>query len=483
MAGAGVTDQQNRVLSTLNADGSRRWLRPWVSAGRFLNARRAVGYFLILLFTVLPHLRINAKPPILLDIPAREFTFFGTTLYPTDTLLLTVMVVGVFLTVFFLTAVFGRVWCGWACPQTVYLELIYRPIERFFDGQPGRKPKQGAWRKPAKYIVYVLLSAFLAHTFLAYFVGTDRLLQWMTRSPLEHPISFLVMAFVTALMLFDFGFFREQLCIVACPYGRFQSVMLDRESLIISYDPERGEPRGKAKRDAKDGDVALNVIGDCVDCGMCVRTCPTGIDIREGLQMECVNCAQCIDACDRVMDRLKRPRGLIRYTSLSALEHKRPHVVRPRVAIYGVLITALIGVFVTLLVTRAPAFVTVTRTSLPGTMPFSTTNEGLTVVNQIRVKIHNRTPEERTYEVSLTGLDGAMFLGQPSENLVLTVGPFEIEEIKASAGAPREAFRRGPRDVGVLVTEGDDFSRERRFRLLGPAGGVTPPPETGETDA
>ena len=322
MSAPGVNDSE-QILSTLRADGSRRWLKPRLSPGRWLNRRRALGYALIALFVVLPHVRIAGKPALLLDVAHRQFTFFGTTLYPTDTFLLALLLLIVFLSLFFLTALFGRVWCGWACPQTVYLELVFRPIERFFEGAPGKKTKAGAWRRPAKIAVYVLLAFALAHTFLSYFVGTDALRVWMTRSPLEHPISFLIVAGVTGLMLFDFGFFREQLCIVACPYGRMQSVMLDKDSLIIGYDRLRGEPRGKMRKKPK-GDVHLETVeperGDCIDCHMCVTTCPTGIDIRDGLQLECVNCTQCIDACDSIMHKIGKPRGLIRYSSQRMLE-------------------------------------------------------------------------------------------------------------------------------------------------------------------
>ena len=222
-----------------------------------------------------------------------------------------------------MTALAGRMWCGWMCPQTVYMEFVFRPIERFFDGPPGAGHRPGPkaddaadgwpstrsiWRSPL----------YLAHTFLAYFVGVEELARWVRRSPLEHPISFLVMVVVTGLMMFDFSYFREQTCLVACPYGRLQSVMLDRDSLIVSYDPCRGEPRRKL-RDRHDGGGAPSGAGDCIDCGLCTDTCPTGIDIRDGLQMECVACTQCIDACDAVMTRIGKPKGLIRLSSQAAI--------------------------------------------------------------------------------------------------------------------------------------------------------------------
>lgn len=459
-----------QVLSTLNADGSRRWLRPKLSPGRFLNRRRAVGYFLIAFFCTLPHLRVGGKPPVLLDILHREFTFVGMTLYPTDTLLLALLVLTVFLTIFFLTAMFGRVWCGWACPQTVYLEFIYRPIERFFEGAPGRKKKEGAWRKPAKLITYLLVSFVLANTFIAYFVGTDDLFRWMLGSPFSHPVPFLVMAITTFLMMFDFAFFREQVCIVACPYGRMQSVMLDRNSLIISYDEKRGEPRGRKRRSAKGKakDVPLDVIpeepqlGDCIDCKMCVTTCPTGIDIRDGLQLECVNCAQCIDACDSVMDKIGKPRGLIRYGSqASVIDGVKSRFIRPRTVIYPAIITVLFSGFLFVLLTRAPAYVSVLRQR---GAPYAVLEDG-SVVNAVMMKVQNRRPDEASFTFSLVDVDsGAVEV--PGE--AFTVVPQETVSRPMLLRAPISSFPAGSRDVTIRVTDSQGFQKDITYRMMAP---------------
>lgn len=476
MSSVAATD---RVLSTLNADGSRRWLRPKPAAGRFLNARRAVGYALIAIFVSMPHLRIAGKPPLLLDLPAREFTFFGTTLYPTDTLLLALLMLSVFLSIFFLTALFGRVWCGWACPQTVYLELVYRPIERLLEGTPGRKAKKGAWRKPLRFVIYLVLSFALANTFLAYFVGTDRLSQWMLGSPTDHWAAFLLVAAVTGLMMFDFGFFREQLCIVACPYGRFQSVMLDKNSLIITYDPKRGEPRGKKKR--KPGqNVSLPIVegappaeqtqGDCIDCNMCVTTCPTGIDIRDGLQLECVNCAQCIDACDSVMDKIGKPRGLIRYGSQSSvLDGAKQRFIRVRTIVYPTLVAGLMTAFVILLATRQDAFVSVLRG--PG-RPF-TIVEG-TVANPAVLKVQNRTTAPVAYAFSIDNAEGFVYIADGS----IVVEPGETVETPALIRVEPDTFV-GAFDSKFLaeirVTGDDGFEEVINHRLVGPANGEIQP--------
>ncbi|MCL4865811.1 MAG: cytochrome c oxidase accessory protein CcoG, partial [Gemmatimonadales bacterium] len=333
-------------LSTLNEDGSRRWLRPKLSPGGFWRWRRVVAYGLMVLFFALPYLRIGGKPLVLLDIPRREFTFFGTTFLPTDTLLLMLLMVSIALGIFLLTALLGRVWCGWACPQTVYLEFLFRPIERWVEGgrsgslQLDRERRHFAPRRLVKYAIYLVLALFLAHTFLAYFVGIEQLLQWVRRSPVEHPTSFLVMAGTTAMIFADFAWFREQTCIVACPYGRLQSVLLDRRSLIVGYDPNRGEPRMRGVKER------AATAGDCIDCGACVLTCPTGIDIRDGLQMECIHCTQCADACDAIMDQVGTPRGLIRYTSQDALAGVPSPRLRPRVVLYPAVMAISLGLLI-----------------------------------------------------------------------------------------------------------------------------------------
>ncbi|MFG0275426.1 MAG: cytochrome c oxidase accessory protein CcoG [Phycisphaerales bacterium] len=463
------------VLSTLNDDGSRRWLRPRLSKGRFLVRRRVVAYGLVALFAALPFLTINGRPAVLLDIVRREFTFFGVTFLPTDTLLLALFIVSVFVTIFAATALFGRVWCGWACPQTVYLEFLYRPIERLFEGGPGvkaRVPLPQAVRKPVKYAVYLVVSVVVANIFLSYFVGVETLGEWVRQSPLEHPTGFLVVAFVTAAMMFDFCFFREQTCIVACPYGRFQSVMLDRNSLIISYDYQRGEPRGKMKkqrsRDPETGDVRLKTIageqGDCIDCHMCVTTCPTGIDIRNGLQMECIGCAQCIDACDAVMDKVGRDRGLIRYSTQAGIEGGKSRIVRPRLFVYAGVLGVLSTLFVLTLASKGAADVSLLRGQ---GLPYVIIDGEVT--NEVRVKVVNRTREVASYTISIESPAGARFLGLEAAPTV-EVGPGESETISLRVGAARAAFTDGGAEAVFLVTAADGYEDRVAYRLLGPRG-------------
>ncbi|HEX8916407.1 MAG TPA: cytochrome c oxidase accessory protein CcoG [Humisphaera sp.] len=475
-----------RVLSTLEQDGSRRWLYPRLSKGKFWNARRAVAYLLIAIYASLPFVPVNGKPAVLLDVVHRRFTILGFTFLPTDTILLALFAVTVILLVFLTTALLGRVWCGWACPQTVYLEFLYRPIERLFLGRTGvggkPKPDQAGWRHAAMYAVYFVFSLHLANTFLAYFVGAGTLHTWVLGSPLAHPAGFAIVAVVTGAMMFNFTFFREQTCLIACPYGRLQSVLLDRQSLIISYDTARGEPRGKMAGKAK---VALPVVaeriesaakGDCVDCGLCQAVCPTGIDIRDGLQFECVGCAQCIDVCNDVMAKVNRPAGLIRYGSQAGMAGEKPRLLRPRVVIYPLLILAVGSLLGYLLVTKSPTDVTVLRG--PG-QPFLVTQQG-EVVNVIRVKVTNRTDEPQRLAVTVAGPTGLRAVtAQPA--VALPAGQTTTEAVEVFAPA---ALFAGSGSVGVTVrvTSADPaVAIDRPFKLLGPSAVPATTPTTTAT--
>jgi len=420
-----------------------------------------VGWVLIVLFSAIPYLSMGGKPLILLDVARRQFTLFGTTFLPTDSMLLMLLLVGIFVGIFLLTAMFGRVWCGWACPQTVYMEFLFRPLERLIEGERGRQMKldrEGPdGRRLIKQVVFVFVSLFLAHTFLAYFVGVKTLLAWMTGPPAQHWPAFLVVAAVTGLMMLDFGIMREQVCVVACPYGRFQSVMLDRRSLIVGYDARRGEARARvgARKDA------ATPHGDCIDCAACVITCPTGIDIRDGLQMECIHCTQCIDACDVVMEKIGKPRGLIRYGSRDGFEGKPQRFLRPRVVIYPLIMLLVWGGLAYALEHRGSADVTVLRGI---GAPYGVLPDGR-ISNQLRVKVVNRTAEARRYTISIENA--------PDLAVVSPDNPLELEAGKSGTAsvfvmAPASAIPHGLREIEVGVTDGAGFAKSTHYRLLGP---------------
>lgn len=447
-----------RVLPTLNTDGTRRRIRPRLYQGPRLTARRRTAWALMLLFAAAPWIRINHKPLILLDVARREFTLGGLTFLPTDGVLLMLLLLAIFVGIIWTTALVGRAWCGWACPQTVYMEFLFRPIERLFEGNRESQLRLdktgGGWRRVAKNATFLAVAFLLANIFLSYFVGTATLLHWMTRSPLEQWSPFLIVAVTTGLVFFDFAYFREQMCTVACPYARIQSVLLDRRSLLVGYDRLRGEPRGKGKPQLG--------RGDCIDCGACVAACPTGIDIRDGLQLECIACAQCADACDGVMTKIKKPLGLIRYGSQATLEsHAPPKMVRPRVVIYPVLLAALLLALVVVAVTRKRAEVTVLRGI---GAPFTT--DGDFVTGELRVKVQNRSDAAERYSLSI--------VASPPVRLVAPENPFEVaagaqRTTAVFVVAPRDTFLAGARPITVHLTGMHGLALDVPYRLVGPS--------------
>ncbi len=436
----------DHVLSTLNRDGSRNFLHPKLAHGRFLTRRRIVGYSLIALFVLLPRIRIGGRPAFLIDLVTREISAFGAVFRPTDGFLLALLGLTIVATVFWITALFGRVWCGWGCPQTVYLELVFRPIERLFKRH-----------RIAKLVVYVALSFALANVFLAYFVGTDRLELWVFESPLQHVAGFSLVMGVSALMLFDFAYFREQMCIVTCPYGRLQAVLLDRQSSIVGYDAKRGEPRAKRKK-------SLPVVGGaCVDCHACVTVCPTGIDIRDGLQMECIGCAQCIDACDDIMAKTHQPPGLIRYTSQDELAGSERHLLRVRTIVYPMLVAlALIGL-VWQTSSRAETEIWIDRISGP---TFVTLPSG-DVSSQLLLKLENRTETRRSYRFELVATPGTMRSALTSWD----AAPHHSISVPLFVDLPRSAFTGGELRGHVRITSDAGFTQLIDVTLFGPDGG------------
>ncbi|MFK8111624.1 MAG: cytochrome c oxidase accessory protein CcoG [Rubripirellula sp.] len=456
-----LLDAPEHVLSTLEKDGSRRWLQPKLSKGSLWHKRRIVAYILMVVFVAIPHLRLAGKPILLLDIAAREFTILGKTFLPTDTLLLALLMLTVFVSVILVTAIAGRAWCGWGCPQTVYMEFLFRPIDRLFHGTVGKGGKPlgeiAAWKRLARIVVYLLLCMFLAHTFLAYFVGTERLSHWVRSSPIEHPTAFLVMAGTTALMMFDFLFFREQMCTLACPYGRFQSVMLDEQSLIVAYDPVRGEPRKKGKH--TEGDNA----GDCVDCNRCVVVCPTGIDIREGLQMECINCTQCIDACNSVMDRVGSPRGLIRYGSQESIARKPRKLLRARTVAYPLILLVVGGGLLFAISTKSGFDARVIRGK---GAPFTVESQSR-VTNTFKIRLVNRTKQSQSY--AFVVVDPVEASIEIIDDQGLRLDPRETSLVPVNVHFPATVTRTvGSSEISIEITDSSDNKQLVDFRILGP---------------
>jgi cytochrome c oxidase accessory protein FixG len=383
-----------------------------------------------------------------------------------------IFIIGALLSVILFTSLLGRVWCGWACPQTVYMEFLFRPIERWLEGSEHVRKRRNEgpytldriWRKSIKLGIFLAISLILAHTFVAYFVGWEALLVWIQSPPATNWGFFLMMAITTGLILFDFGYFREQMCTIACPYARMQSVLLDPDSMIVSYDPTRGEPRGKRSRKRLDDEAAglETLMGDCIDCLACVRTCPTGIDIREGLQMECIACTQCIDACDAIMDRIEKPRGLIRYTSERDLSGSRTSYVRPRTIVYSVLLVGILTAFTTVLTARDAYDVDVGRVAGD---PFAVLPDGR-IANRLRFRVRNQTADRVSFDLSARTPEGAQI--QAVGALPVSLDPGEMKRVESWVIVPAEAFHSDALE-GIFELEFSDGERvEAQFVLLGP---------------
>ncbi|MFW5965936.1 MAG: cytochrome c oxidase accessory protein CcoG [Persicimonas sp.] len=470
----GIPDAEEEILSTMTLDGRRRWLYPVLSKGKHFWRRLVTAVVLIALFLALPIVDIGGNPAVFLDVADREFHFFGLTLYPTDTILLMLFLLLAFLGIVMLTALLGRVWCGWGCPQTIYLEFVFRPIERLIEGRESKRKRRDegpwtfdkAWRKAAKWGIYAVIAVSLSHAFLAYFVSWDALLAWAGSSPAEHPKVFAAMLFVSGLIFFDFTYFREQMCTITCPYARLQSALQDEESMIVAYDPNRGEPRGRRSREQRKKEQAGQQIGlgDCIDCGACVRTCPTGIDIRDGLQMECIGCTQCIDACNDIMDGIGKPHGLIRYTSERAIEDEEPaRPLRPRTFAYGVVWLALLVAFSTVLSGREIVSVDVGRAT---GAPYSEVKDG-DIANRLRFRVRNQAGSTSTFHIEALEPKGLEVKTVGSSEI--TLEPGEMKRLEAWVIAPEDIFGVGGRtEARFQVTDGEQLTQDVDFTLIGP---------------
>ena len=322
--------------SSLRSDGSRNYVHPADVRGRFDRIRKVTFTALIGLLIALPFVQVGGHPAVFLDMQHRHFYLFGATFNAQDFWLLFFLLSGMGFALIVVTSIWGRIWCGYSCPHTVFLEGLFRPIERLIEGSRSERLRRnaGPWtfdkivRKTIKQVVFFILAFAIAHLITAYFVSLPALYDMLLDKPADHPEAFAWAATLTGLLYFNFAWFREQLCLIVCPYGRLQSVLTDRDTLVIGYDVKRGEPRGKK---------GTQGAGDCVDCSRCVVVCPTGIDIRNGLQIDCIGCARCVDACDEVMFKLQRPKGLVRYDSQRGLAGGKTHLLRSRLLLYAAL--------------------------------------------------------------------------------------------------------------------------------------------------
>jgi len=434
--------------------------------GRFTRLRRLAVWALLGLFYGTAWLQWDGHQALLFDLPARKFHIFGLTLWPQDFLYLTLLLIIAALSLFFFTALAGRLWCGYACPQTVWTELFVW-IEQWTEGPRARRMKldRGPWtankllRKGTKQLLWILLAAFTGFTFVGYFTPVRALGREIVNLSLGAWPSFWILLYSLATYG-NAGFLREQVCKYMCPYARFQSAMFDKDTLVISYDQARGEPRGARRRGSP---ARAQGLGDCIDCTLCVQVCPTGIDIRHGLQYECIACGACIDACDGVMDKMGTARGLIRYTTESAVAGKPTRVVRPRLLVYAALLSVVLGTLAYTLFTRTPLIVDVIRDR----NALYRETHGARIENAYTLKLINLDDHPHRYRLSVSGMRG-LELVSPTDPVALPAG--SVSTVPARLEAPAE-FAAGvhPIRLTLIAVDGSQVTVRENSRFIGPA--------------
>ncbi|GAA5122133.1 cytochrome c oxidase accessory protein CcoG [Luteolibacter yonseiensis] len=448
-------------VTTINADGSHHVLHPADVRGKFTRARRAFAGLLIAVYVALPWLTVNGAPAVLFDIERRRFHFFGLTLLAQDLWVLFFLISGLGFLLFFITAILGRLWCGWACPYTVFLDHVFRRIERWTDGDASARRRLAAapftaskiTRRAVKHALFILVSTLLAHVFLSYFVPLPRLYQFMLHSPLANAGAFGTVALLTGALFYCFGFFREQFCIILCPYGRIQSALTDEDTVVIGYDAKRGEPRGKATNPN---------AGSCVDCTRCVQVCPTGIDIRNGLQMECIGCAACIDACDDIMIKLKRPTGLVRYDSTRGLAGKKRRIIRPRILVYLLLgFLGLVALGAVAFQRAKPVFAEVSRMRGP-----SFYTDASTIRNHYQLRLVNKRNQTVRMKITLENPPAGFTTSGAGETVSLDALGEISRPLVILQG--RQSYK-GPSEITILIhAEPGDSTIRQSLKFLGP---------------
>jgi cytochrome c oxidase accessory protein FixG len=397
-------DSFRDTIATVTKEGKRSWIYPKKPSGKLYRKRSVLSVFYLILFFTLPFIKINGEPIFLINIPQQKFVLFGAIFWPQDLFLFVLAMLTFILFIVVFTVAFGRVFCGWACPQTIFMEMVFRKIEYWIEGDYTHQKalSKKPWdadkiiKKTLKVSAFFAVSFIIANTFLAYIIGVASVLDLYRGGLSANLGSFISLLIFTGVFFFVYSWFREQVCIVVCPYGRLQGVLLDRNSIVVSYDYVRGEKRAKFKKNE------TRTAGDCIDCHQCVNVCPTGIDIRNGTQLECVNCTACIDACNHMMKSVGLPEGLIRYASENGIANKEKLKITPRIIAYSFTLFVLLGVLFTLLVSRSDVEATIMRT--PGLLFQEQPNNS--VSNLYNIKLVNKTHNTLPITIKLEGGSG-----------------------------------------------------------------------------
>jgi cytochrome c oxidase accessory protein FixG len=456
-------------LATADAKGRRKWVYARKPQGRYYQRRVYLSWVLLGILFVNPFIKINGNPLLMLNVVARRFSILGRIFWPQDMALLAIALLLFFVGIMIFTAAYGRLWCGYICPQTLFMEMVFRRMEYALEGDSRAQRALAAapWtagkilRKLAKHSMFFALSFVISNLLLSYIIGTDQLLGIITDSPSRHLTGLSYLLAFTGVFYALFARFREQACTFICPYGRFQSTVIDENTMVVAYDNKRGEQRARWDRRQSLAERRQTRRGDCVDCSLCVSVCPTGIDIRNGIQMECVNCTACIDACDGVMGKLGRPRGLIRYASLNSIERGEPFRVTPRMWGYGAVLTVLIGLFLFLVLTRPNVEATLLRT--PGDL-FQTLPNG-DLVNLYTVQLVNKTSRPIPVDLKLEHVPGTLsIMGNPKP----VVAGEELLETSVLIELAPDLLRQGPKKFDVGVYSQGRLIQTVRTTFIGP---------------
>lgn len=451
-------------IATVDESGKRKWIYAYQPKGKFYTIRTVLSVLYFLIFFGLPFVEIDGRPLFQFNIPEAKFIIFGKIFWPQDFFIFGLtMVTFVFFIVLF-TAAFGRLFCGWACPQTNFMEMMFRRVEYWVLGDvpAQRQLKNAPWtgkkifKVGLKHLLFFLLSFIIANFFLAYIIGIKELEKIITEPVTEHIAGFASIIVFSAIFYGVYAFFREQACTVVCPYGRLQSVLLDKNSMIVAYDYKRGEPRGNFKKQAE-----LH-LGDCIDCHQCVKVCPTGIDIRNGVQMECVGCTACIDACDHIMDSINKPRGLILYASENSIAKGEPLRYTTRMKLYTGLCFLLLAVLSVILLTRKDVDATVIRTA--GMLYQERGTDSIS--NLYNIRMVNKTTKDLKIEVRLADTKGRI---QMAGNSII-----KMEKEAQAAGTffivlPKEVIQQRKTIIRLVIFENGKEIATTKTNFLGPA--------------
>ena len=458
-------------IGTINEEGKRNWIFPKKPSGPYYDKRKLVSYFLLAFLFAAPFIKINGNQFLMFNVLERRFNIFGFPFWPQDFHLFVIsMIIGVvFITLF--TVGFGRIFCGWICPQTIFMEMVFRRIEYWIDGDRNKQMrlKKQKWdaekikKRLLKWFIFLVISFLIANIFLAYLIGSDKLLRYIKEGPTEHLGTLFPLLIFTGVFYFIFAWFREQVCIIACPYGRLQGVLLDNKSIVVAYDHKRGEGESGRKKFRKNEDRDALGHGDCIDCFQCVHVCPTGIDIRNGTQLECVNCTACIDECDTIMEKIDKPKGLIRYASEDNIEKKEPFKLTARMKGYIAVLIILIGVLLGMLALRNDVEARVLR--LPGQLYEQKDNN--IISNVFTYKIVNKTTETiKDVSFKLRGINGEI-------KMVSTNDTFEVKESGLAEGTLFIELNQGDlsgdkNTLTIDVYRGDKLIETTSVTFLGP---------------